>query len=86
MACCRRTEDHQIGPRPLETFAIIGEDLAIRQTEVAARLCHSRRCLVADTHDLRLRMAHYHSQQIAHMKMIEVDPGHSHSLHLLKDS
>src|SRR5438094_5230916 len=64
-----------VGPGFLQTCAVIGTASVARDTELADRLLHPRGFLVADTDNLAVRMFGGHSQQVAHVKVIEVDAG-----------
>ncbi len=49
-------EDHEIGLRLFQARAVVGENAVCRQAEIARRLLHPLRLLIADADDLRLRM------------------------------
>ena len=69
----RGTQDHDVGLGLLKTGTVIREDLVLRQREVFGRACHAFRLLVTDADDLRVRMFGRLPQQIAHVKVIEVN-------------
>ncbi len=69
----RRAEDDEIRLRCLQALAIVGEDALSGDGEVARGGDHPLRLFVADAGDLHVGMRVRHTQQIAHVHVVEVD-------------
>src|SRR5262245_42384665 len=79
LAVLRRggAKDHDVRLRLLEAGAIIGEAPLARDAEFAKGLLHPLGLFVADAYDLGLRMLDGHPQEVAHVKVIEIDARNS---------
>ena len=72
---CRRAQNDHVGPRFLEASAVIGEAPFTRDVQLANGFLHPAGFFITDAHKLRARMHHGHPQEIAHVKMVEVNAG-----------
>jgi hypothetical protein len=68
------TEDREIGAGFLETLVGVRENAIGAEAEVARGLAHALRLLIANADDLGVLALRGVPEQVAHVKMIEVDP------------
>src|SRR5205807_9701598 len=70
-----RAKDYDLRPRALHVLAVIGELSLRRDREILRHRLHSRRVLITDPHDFRLRVLVNETQQVSHVHVIEIDAG-----------
>ena len=71
----RRAEDDQVGLRRPDAAVDVGEDAVVGDLEVGARRRHALDLDVTDADDLGMQVFVDLSQEIAHVRMIEIDAG-----------
>jgi len=78
---CRGTWQDQIRFCPLHANAIVGEEVIRRQAELSRRVGHPLRLLVANPHDITIRMLEGHPQVVTRVEMVKVDARNAESRH-----
>lgn len=69
------TEDDDVGLRLLHAGAVVGEDLGIGEAEIPLGVHEACGLLIANAHDLGVRVLGGLAQQVAHVEVIEIDAG-----------
>jgi hypothetical protein len=67
------TKDDDVRLRLLHAGPVVREHLLLRRTKVPCRIHKTLRLLIADAHDLGVGMLRGLPQQVAHVKVIEID-------------
>lgn len=68
-----RTENHNVGLRLFEALAVVGKTAFTRNAQFVNRFFHPFGFFVADPDDFGARMFCRKAQQVAHVKVIEID-------------